>query len=839
MTPELTHEEEREALRLFDEVSELPAAVRAQRVNQIDASSQLKEWLLRMLVAADDETREAALDLEEILDSEDALSLFEDNEPARLPDTFDGYELIDLVGRGGMGVVYKAREIDTQRLVAIKIVNQRSPKEHVLERFARERLLHAMLDRHPAIVDVRATGAVETTSGLRPYLVLEFINGKPFHEWAESIDRDPMRIAKTASIAADALAHAHKRRIIHRDIKPENVLVDEDDAPFVLDFGVSRAIDHSVRLASLTTDASQVLGTVAYAAPEQLKSRTVDFRADVYSIGAMMYRALTRQLPIPVQGLPIGVAISKICDSQPTPIAEHREDLHPDLEAIVTKCIEPEREDRYATAGDLHDDLENFIAGRPVRARKPSALRKARRAAKRNLALLVTVTVVLSLGLLLAQSRLNSARRERESAQALTASAGAVLDLLDIAATTDSTLFSAPLTPNDSGEVLEMRNQFELRTEAWDQSIERLAQAASLSAELDFDERLSNARAALDWYRNRTLPYLTRTSEWLADYASWTDLYADRWERAITHVEEGEWIANFRAFVEANEQEPSDFEMKVHPDLMPIEIDGELWTSEDGYLHFLHLPSHRGSPELEFAEDPVLGRRLIVTPDTGIVFMLVIPPIHHPEPKEHWTRPPYFLSLHSITRAQWTRLAPSLTVNERVEDCLREAKAAPQMWTHPMVSVSAIEASRALAPFDLRIPEYRELIPAWEEFEWRGPSTAPGSAFDPATIHHWQNIYVDPESPLAAQFDTLTGASGARFRRTSPVDAFPPNPAGFYDINGNVSDICSGSAAGFDIMMGAHFAFDAEKATQKFLVEVKSTHHYHAAGFRAARYVQR
>jgi tRNA A-37 threonylcarbamoyl transferase component Bud32 len=292
-----------------------------------------------------------------------------------------GYELLEELGRGGMGVVYKARQARPRRLVALKmILAGEHAGANALHRFRTEAEAVARL-AHPGIVQVYEVGE---HNGL-PYLALEYIEGGSL---ADRLRRGRLRPRQAAALLhqlARAVQHAHQKGIVHRDLKPANVLLTalpeggDDEAGCsakVVDFGLAKPLEGmtSLRAGGPRTQSGAVLGTPSYMAPEQAggKSRDIGPAADVYALGAILYECLTG-LP-PFQGDSLLDTLIQVTTEEPTPPRELRPQCPPALEAICLKCLRKAPADRYASAGALADDLKRHLDGEPVAARSGGAL---------------------------------------------------------------------------------------------------------------------------------------------------------------------------------------------------------------------------------------------------------------------------------------------------------------------------------------------------------------------------------------------------------------------------------------------------------------------------------
>ena len=324
-----------------------------------------------------------------------------------------GYEVLGELGRGGMGVVYHARQIGLNRLVALKMIlagSHASPS--VLARFLAEAQAVARF-QHPGIVQVFEVGEHD---GL-PFFSLEYVDGGTLARKVAKEPQPPRYAATVAERLARAIRYAHERGIIHRDLKPANILLAKDGTPKITDFGLAKEIEGE----SGVTQDGQVLGTPSYMAPEQARGETVGPLADVYALGAILYDLLTGRPPF--SGSSILDTLDMVRTREPVPPSQLTAKLPRDLDTICLKCLEKETAKRYATAGDLADDLQRYLEGRPIVARPVSRAEKAWRWAKRNpvgavavflaVALLV-VPSILSWQLFVANGEANAARTKAE-----------------------------------------------------------------------------------------------------------------------------------------------------------------------------------------------------------------------------------------------------------------------------------------------------------------------------------------------------------------------------------------------------------------------------------------
>jgi tRNA A-37 threonylcarbamoyl transferase component Bud32 len=271
-----------------------------------------------------------------------------------------GYEILAEVGRGGMGVVYKARQVSLGRLVALKMIlaGQHAGRE-ALARFRAEAEAVARL-QHPNIVQVYEIGE---SAGV-PYCTLEFVEGGGLDGRLDGSPRPPGEAARLIEILARAVQEAHARGIVHRDLKPANVLLTADGTPKIADFGLAKRLDSE----GTQTQSGTVLGTPSYMAPEQAGgSKQIGPAADIYALGAVLYELLTGRPPF--KAVTALDTIMLVVSQEPVPPSRIVPRVPRDLETVCLKCLEKDPGRRYANAAALAEDLRRFLAGEPILAR--------------------------------------------------------------------------------------------------------------------------------------------------------------------------------------------------------------------------------------------------------------------------------------------------------------------------------------------------------------------------------------------------------------------------------------------------------------------------------------
>jgi serine/threonine protein kinase len=299
---------------------------------------------------------EAIQQIDRVLESGGGPQPAPDQQP--LPERLSGLRVLDEIGSGGMGRVLLAVDDRLERRVAIKVLAARYwPDKRLADRFMREAQAMAQLS-HPNIASIYSLGSAEEP----PHFVMEYIGGAPLTRAARAL-RLPQRMELFRKVVL-AVEFLHQRGIVHRDLKPANILVDSDLEPKVLDFGLALHLDPGERQ---LTRPGEILGTPDYFSPEQAHAGgTLDSRSDVFSLGVILYELLTGDLPF--HGETLGAQIAALNEQDPVLPRRIEKDIPGDLQNICLKALEKNPQDRYASARDMADDLERFLAGEPVLA---------------------------------------------------------------------------------------------------------------------------------------------------------------------------------------------------------------------------------------------------------------------------------------------------------------------------------------------------------------------------------------------------------------------------------------------------------------------------------------
>jgi WD40 repeat protein/predicted Ser/Thr protein kinase len=319
-----------------------------------------------------------------------------------------GYEILATLARGGMGVVFQARQKNPSRVVALKVISAGElATRTMVERFHNEAQAAARLD-HPNIVPIYEVGEDRGWH----FFSMQLIAGRTLAEALHAQQPTPAEAARLLVQIARAVEHAHQRGILHRDLKPTNILLDEAGQPHLTDFGLAKAIEQDSEL----THTQAVLGTPAYMSPEQAAGRTreITTATDVYGLGAMLYELLAGRPPFRAENTP--ALLRKIVEHDPAPLAVPGAG---DLEVICLKCLEKDPARRYATAGDLADELERWLRHEPILARPAGNWERTLKWVRRNRARAALGATVVLAGLLLTTVSIFFNVRLQRSGQAL------------------------------------------------------------------------------------------------------------------------------------------------------------------------------------------------------------------------------------------------------------------------------------------------------------------------------------------------------------------------------------------------------------------------------------
>lgn len=315
-----------------------------------------------------------------------------EDERATSGQPFGRYRLLEKLGQGGMGVVWKAWDTQLKRVVALKQILGGETDPETAERFLREAQAAARL-KHPNIVGVHDVGVIEGSQ----YFTTDYVEGQPLDKVMRGEPIGERKALDLVRAVAEALAYAHEQGIVHRDIKPQNILVDGRGTPFVVDFGLAK--DVKKELGRNLTVTGQVLGTPAYMSPEQAQglAETLGPASDQFSLGVVMYEMITGKRPF--ESTSLGDLLLHIISRDPARPTQVDPRVHRDVETICLRAMEKDPSRRYASMSEFAADVARHLQGEPILARPVSAAERLWRRAKKNRALVLTAATALLMSL--------------------------------------------------------------------------------------------------------------------------------------------------------------------------------------------------------------------------------------------------------------------------------------------------------------------------------------------------------------------------------------------------------------------------------------------------------
>ncbi len=414
--------------RMFDIVNHARTLAASERAAYLDAEcgadpalrSRVDALLAAGLEESDDDFAEGKLEdrrreLDGVYDASSANA-----STPWLPDRIGDYRIVRQLGQGGMGIVYEAEQESPRRRVAIKLLHPMHATVDRLRRFRQEAQVLGQL-KHPGIAAIYEAGTYDLGRGPQPFFAMELVDGVDLRSHCDRNNLDRRARLELLAQVADAVQYAHDRGVIHRDLKPDNVLVDAHGHPRILDFGIARTSSQSATLSTVVTEEGQLVGTLAYMAPEQLEQAedAITPQVDVYALGVLGFELLVGRLPREIENLSLTKAVHLLVSSDPPRASTFDPSLRGDIETILGKALESECTRRYPTASTVAADIRRFLANEPIVARAPTRLYLVRKFTRRHRALVggATVAIVaLTIGLILALIFGAQARDQRDLA---------------------------------------------------------------------------------------------------------------------------------------------------------------------------------------------------------------------------------------------------------------------------------------------------------------------------------------------------------------------------------------------------------------------------------------
>jgi serine/threonine protein kinase len=334
-----------------------------------------------------------------------------------LPKRIGRYDIKRVISSGGMGTVFEAEQDDPRRTVALKVIKGGLSSPTALARFHRETQVLGKL-RHRGIAHIYEAGLHKSDDGELPYYAMEYIpDASHITNFANDAQLPIRRRIELFLDVCDAVQHGHNNGVIHRDLKPANILVDPQGQVKIIDFGIARATDSDLAIATMQTDVGQLIGTLQYMSPEQCLAdpSQISVLCDVYALGVVFFELLSEHKPYDVTGFAVHEAIRKIREDSPANLVTLNPHIPADIDTITAKALSKERERRYASVQEMADDIRRFLNNKPILARPPSITYRLRVFTKRHKVIVCAAAIVYFVMAVALVVTISSWRNERQA----------------------------------------------------------------------------------------------------------------------------------------------------------------------------------------------------------------------------------------------------------------------------------------------------------------------------------------------------------------------------------------------------------------------------------------